>query len=71
MRTLVDIEEKDIADLDEIAEKSKKSRAALIRAAIGEFLAKRRARAESDAFGLWGDRKIDGLAYQRKARAEW
>ena len=24
-----------------------------------------------DAFGLWSNRKIDGLEYQRKLRAEW
>jgi hypothetical protein len=23
------------------------------------------------AFGLWADRKIDGLEYQRKLRDEW
>ena len=45
----------------------KRSRAALIREAIDDFLAKRRSKHEGDAFGLWGKRKVDGLAYQEKA----
>ena len=24
-----------------------------------------------DAFGIWRDRKIDGVAYQRKLRRDW
>jgi hypothetical protein len=32
---------------------------------------KRRNGDEDDAFGLWGKRKVDGLAYQEKVRREW
>ena len=26
---------------------------------------------DRDAFGLWGDHAVDGLAYQEQARGEW
>ena len=71
MRTLVDLGETQIQALDEISRKEKRSRAALIRQAIDDYLARRRSKQEGDAFGLWGKRKVDGLAYQKKVRREW
>ncbi len=71
MRTLVDLGDAQIQALDELSKQEKRSRAALIRQAIDDYLEKRRDRHESDAFGLWGKRKIDGLAYQEKVRGEW
>lgn len=71
MRTLVDLGDTQIQSLDELSKKEKRSRAALIRQAIDDFLARRRGDQEGDAFGLWGKRKVDGLAYQEKARREW
>jgi predicted transcriptional regulator len=71
MRTLVDLGDTQVQALDELAMKDKRSRAALIRQAIDDFLAKRHSRQQSDAFGLWGKRKMDGVTYQEKARGEW
>jgi metal-responsive CopG/Arc/MetJ family transcriptional regulator len=71
MRTLVDLGDTQIQALDELSKKEKRSRAALIRQAIDDFLAKRYGKQESDAFGLWGNRKMDGVAYQEKVRREW
>jgi metal-responsive CopG/Arc/MetJ family transcriptional regulator len=71
MRTLVDIGEPQVQELDELSKEDRRSRAALIREAIDDYLAKRRARRGGDAFGLWGKRKVDGLAYQEKVRREW
>jgi metal-responsive CopG/Arc/MetJ family transcriptional regulator len=71
MRTLVDLGDSQIQALDELSKKEKRSRAALIRHAIDDYLAKRCAVKEGDAFGLWGKRKVDGLAYQEKVRGEW
>jgi metal-responsive CopG/Arc/MetJ family transcriptional regulator len=71
MRTLVDLGDTQIQALDELSKKEKRSRAALIRQAIDDYLGKRRDEQESDAFGLWGKRKVDGLAYQEKVRGEW
>jgi metal-responsive CopG/Arc/MetJ family transcriptional regulator len=71
MRTLVDLGDTQIQALDELSKKEKRSRAALIRQAIDDYLAKRRDKQEGDAFGLWGKRKVDGLVYQEKMRGEW
>ena len=71
MRTLVDLEESQVHELDEMSKTERRSRAALIRQAIDDYLAKRHRKRETDAFGLWGKRKVDGLAYQKKMRGEW
>ena len=71
MRISVDLGETQIQALDELSKKEKRSRAALIRQAIDNYLAERHGKQESNAFGLWGHRKVDGLAYQEKVRCEW
>jgi metal-responsive CopG/Arc/MetJ family transcriptional regulator len=71
MRTLVDLGDTQIQALDELSKKEKRSRAALIRQAIDDYLKSRHDKQEGDAFGLWGKRKVDGLAYQEKVRGEW
>jgi metal-responsive CopG/Arc/MetJ family transcriptional regulator len=70
MRTLVDVTDAQLRALDELSKEGKRSRAALIREAIDDYL-KRRAKPRDDAFGLWGKRKIDGVAYQEGVRGEW
>ena len=71
MRTLVDLGDAQLQALDELSRREKRSRAALIRRAIDEYLAKQRDKQEGEAFGLRGKRKVDGLAYQEKVRSEW
>lgn len=71
MRTLVDIREDDLKALDTIAATEKVSRASLIRQAVSAFLDRKSIDERRDAFGLWGDRKIDGLTYQEEIRGEW
>jgi metal-responsive CopG/Arc/MetJ family transcriptional regulator len=71
MRTLVDLGDNQLQELDQLSKEEKRSRAALIREAIDDFLAKRRSKHEGDAFGLWGKRKVDGLVYQERVRSEW
>jgi metal-responsive CopG/Arc/MetJ family transcriptional regulator len=71
MRILVDIKDPQIKALDDCASRDKKSRSALIRQAIDELLARRKAGEAKDAFGLWGDRTVDGLDYQERVRSEW
>ena len=71
MRTLVDLGESQIKALDELSKKEKRSRAALVRQAIDDYLAKHRGQREGEVFGLWGNRKVDGLAYQERVRSEW
>jgi predicted transcriptional regulator len=71
MRTLVDIPDDQISALADLCERLHQPRSALIREAIGEYLARRSRARAADAFGLWGKDAMDGLAYQRKARSEW
>jgi hypothetical protein len=71
MRTLVDIPDAQLGELAALGESLRQPRAALIRAAIAEYLAAHRRPAVRDAFGLWGQTGLDGLSYQDKVRAEW
>jgi metal-responsive CopG/Arc/MetJ family transcriptional regulator len=71
MRILLDLPDATVDALGELAKAENKSRSALIRQAVDDYLAKRRVEREREAFGLWGNRKVDGLAYQRKVRGEW
>ena len=70
MRTLVDIPDRQIKDLTTICEAEKVSRAEVIRQAIASYLEKKRP-VTGEAFGLWKNRKVDGLAYQEQVRSEW
>ena len=71
MRISIDIDDAQLRELDELSKAEKRSRAALIREAIDDLLIKRRSKHPGDAFGLWGNRKVDGLVYQRWARSLW
>ncbi|MFT4182745.1 MAG: ribbon-helix-helix protein, CopG family [Rhizobium sp.] len=71
MRALVDMNDAQIEALDTLAKRVRQSRAALIRAAIDDYLDRHHREQVEDGFGLWGKREVDGLAYQEKARAEW
>ena len=71
MRILIDVGDSQLHELVELSKQEKRSRAALIREAIDDFLAKRRSKHQGDAFGLWGKRKVDGLVYQERVRSEW
>jgi len=71
MRTLIDIEEESIRELDRLAARSKRSRSSLIRVAVSEYLKRNGIDDGEDAFGLWGERKVDGLDYQDRLRSEW
>ena len=71
MRTIIDIPESQVQGLSDLAARAKQPRAALVREAIAEYLARHRPVAHTDAFGLWGADAPDGLAYQARIRAEW
>lgn len=60
-----------MAALDSLAKRTRRSRAALIRAAIDDYLDRHRRDQIEDGFGLWGKGNVDGLAFQDKARSEW
>jgi predicted transcriptional regulator len=71
MRTLIDMEDQQVRELDDVARRLKLSRAAIVRRAVAEFLDRNAIAELDDAFGLWGDRKEDGVEYQDKLRSEW
>jgi predicted transcriptional regulator len=72
VKALIDIPDNQLKALAQIGERRKLSRAAIIREAIASYLRSQpREKPAGDAFGLWGDRKIDGLDYQEKLRSEW
>ena len=71
MRALIDMNDAQVEALDALAKQVHRSRAALIRAAIDDYLDRHRREQVEDGFGLWGRRKVDGLAYQEQARREW
>lgn len=71
-RTLVGFSDRDIQALDALSDVKRVSRAELIRQAVSQYLEKFRSdAATTDAFGLWADKRVDGLAYQQRLREEW
>lgn len=71
MRILIDANEAQVVALDALARRRRRPRAAVIRAAIDDYLARHHREQVDDSYGLWGKRKVDGLAYQEKVRSEW
>ena len=71
MRTIVDLTDAQIKVLAQLGDKRNVSRAALIRAAVDEYLERHAAQTWQEAFGLWAERKVDGLSYQQTLRDEW
>ena len=70
MRTIIEIPPAQLEVLDALCEREGISRAEAVRRAVAEHLQ----RHQSDptrAFGLWRDRPIDGVEYQRRLRGEW
>ncbi len=71
-RALVGIPEADLQSLDVLSQSQHVSRAELIRQAVSMYLAQFKPVENADeAFGLWKDAGVDGLAYQAKLREEW
>jgi metal-responsive CopG/Arc/MetJ family transcriptional regulator len=73
MRTLIDIPDDQLDELDRLARQEKLSRAALVRQAIRALLATRQTSGEAAiaaAFGIRPDLE-DGLVVQDLLRREW
>jgi hypothetical protein len=71
MRTLVDLPDPHIEALAALCARTNQKRAAVIRAAVAEYLERHGAKPIDIGFGLWDAAREDGLAYQAKVRAEW
>jgi len=84
MRTLIDVPERQLKELETICAALKLSRAEAVRQAVAAFIEQNRPSRDA-AFGLWKGQSIrlpgesakagllpeDGLAYQEKLRSEW
>jgi predicted transcriptional regulator len=71
MRTLIDLPDTQIQALAALCDRVKQPRAAIIRAAVDEYLARNKPPSMQSAYGLWGSTATDGLAYQHEIRSEW
>lgn len=72
MRTIVDLTDRQIADLDRLSKKHDLSRAELVRRAVDRYLAETAPDREA-GFALWkrAGAKTDGLTFQRRMRKDW
>ena len=71
MRTIIDIPETLLKDVDALAEREQISRAEAIRRAMAEYLGKRSTSRPDIAFGIWKSKHIDALDYEDSLRGEW
>lgn len=72
MRTFVDLHREQIDTLLKLSERRGSSVSTLIREAVSEYLDRQQPGGIDEAFGLWRtDELEDGVAYQRRLRAEW
>jgi metal-responsive CopG/Arc/MetJ family transcriptional regulator len=70
MRTLVDLPEAELEQLNALSRERRISRAELIRQAVAGYLEQNRTGLE-DSFGLWKKKAIGGVRYQERLRGEW
>lgn len=72
MRTIIDIPAEQLEALDAICGREEISRAEAIRRAVTLLVKDKTGSGAKAAFGLWRDRDIDGVEYQRRMRStEW
>ena len=70
MRTLVDLPEAELEQLNALSRQRRVSRAELIRQAVAGYLEQNRTGLE-ETFGLWKKKGVDGVRYQERLRGEW
>jgi metal-responsive CopG/Arc/MetJ family transcriptional regulator len=70
MRTLVDLPEAELEQLNVLSRARKVSRAELIRQAVAGYLEQNKTGFEASS-GLWKKKAVDGVAYQESLRGEW
>ena len=71
MRTIIELPDEQVRQLADVCRREGVSRAEVIRRAIASYLDARHAGERDDAFGIWRDRNVDGLGYERRLRREW
>jgi hypothetical protein len=71
MRTIIELPPAQIDALDALCRREGISRAEAIRRAVAAHVRQQRERGPDPAFGLWRDRPVDGVNYERRLRREW
>ena len=72
MRTIVEMPQQELSDLNALSKEEHISRAEAVRRAVGQYLrAWKAAHGATDAFGVWKSRKVSGLEYEDHVRGEW
>lgn len=77
MRTIIELTDEQVERLKRFCEREGISRAEAVRRGVDLLLCEReswrdeRREALEAAFGMWKDRDIDSVEYQRELRAEW
>ena len=71
VRTIVEIPDDLVRSLDEMGKRTACSRADLIREAVAEYLCNKTHHSPEKAFGIWKNKKVDAVEYQRNLRSEW
>lgn len=70
-RILIDLPDAQAQALAVIVQAERRPRAAVIRDALDAYISQRARALDTDVFGLWKGRQVDGLAYQEALRSEW
>ena len=72
VKIIIDIPDTMLNKLNMAGKKQKCSRSAIIREAISAFLGRNSPYEDlNESFGLWKEKKQDGLDYQEQLREEW
>jgi hypothetical protein len=71
VRTIIDLPHEQLDALDAWCGREQISRAEAVRRAVAAHLKQIRTAGPDPAFGLWRDRPLDGLEYERRLRSEW
>ncbi|MCY4601923.1 MAG: ribbon-helix-helix domain-containing protein [Acidobacteria bacterium] len=71
MRTIIDLPEEQVQRLGELCRREGMSRAEAVRRAVTDYLNAHGVRERQEAFGMWRERRVDGLEYERRLRREW
>ncbi len=71
MRTIIELPDDQLQALADLCEAAGISRAEAIRRAVRAYTRQHRRDGVAQAFGLWRQRRVGGLAYERRLREEW
>ena len=71
MRTIIELPGDQLEALADLCRSEGISRAEAIRQAVAHYMRGRRGKGVTVAFGLWRDRALDSLDYERQLRTEW